>query len=473
MDRYSYSSDRWKIIYGSLNGPEGNAVKMLYGGVSREVPYILVTEAAEKNPDLSGYSLILVGTRNSNSLIAGLVEQHEIPEKGYIVRVEDSSFADGRQIAILAGSSGAEAIYAASHFINRYFAAARRREDHMPYFKPLFSGKMQEYNVSEKPAFEKRGIWTWGHCIYDYRRFAQNMAGLGLNMITIWNDYAPVNLKEVIDFFHSYGIGVLLGYSWGWDEQPDIASEKELENRKETILATYAEQYADAGADGIYVQSFTETNEENLNGVLIAEAIVKWVNTLGGAMLERWPGLQICFGLHATSVKAHLSHIADIDSRINIHWEDCGAFPFAYLPRQIQGEKEMLEFTDKIAALRPDGGYGVVLKGQVCLDWSMFEHQKGTYLLGCADKRQIQRQLSKIRGQWHDIQGDWIQNIGLYRRTLSHLKGAEIYALIEDGLLEDSCWFPAALYAQAMWDTTLSDGELLAAVTQREDVSMA
>lgn len=472
MDWYSYGNDRWKIIYGSLADVEGNAVKMLYKGVMKEVPYILVAEAAEKEMDLSEYSIVLVGTRRSNCLLEEIIGKDEIPQNGYMVRVTRSPFATERQIAIVAGDSPTETIYAASHFINQYFPVARRREDHIPYFRPLFSGKMKEYDVIKKPAFEKRGIWTWGHCIYNYNDFACNMAGLGLNTITIWNDYAPVNLSEVVSCFHSYGIKVLLGYSWGWDEQLDISMEAELEKWKRKALETYENQYAGAGADGIYIQSFTETCEEEKNGVLIADRIVKWVNTLSGALLERWPELQICFGLHATSVKNHLSYLSDIDPKINIHWEDCGAFPFAYLAHQTKEEEKMLGIVDTIAKLRPDCEYGVVLKGQVCLDWSMFEHQKGPYLLGCAGKKQIKRRRAELEAQWHDVQSGWIKNFGQYRRTLEHLPGAEMYALVEDALLEEGCWYPTALYAQALWDTTLSDEELLGLVAQREDVIM-
>lgn len=473
MDRHSYGTDRWKIICGGLEGAAGNAVKMLYAGISQEVPYILTAQRAGEGQELSGASLAVVGTPVDNALLASLPQAADIPEDGYLVQVTASPFDPGRQMAVIAGSSPVQALYAASHFLNEYLPDARQNSEHHPYFLPLFSRTMPEYRAVRCPAFAERGIWTWGHCIYDYRRFAQNMAGLGLNAVTIWNDYVPLNLREVVDCFHSYGIRVYFGYSWGWDEEFDISSEREFQRVLDTALSTYETGYSHAGGDGIYFQSFTETEEESIGGVPIAETVVDWVNKVGGAMLERWPGLDIRFGLHATSVKNRMDVIAGVDPRISIHWEDCGAFPYAYFSRAAEGEAETLDFTDRMASLRPSGEYGVVLKGQVCLDWTMFENQKGPFVMGCESAAAIRARREELRPHWHDVQGYWLKNLGQYRRTLEHLPGAAVYALVEDALLEDACWYPVALYAAALWETGQTDGELLCGVARRPDTVLA
>lgn len=470
---HSYGSDRWKIVCGNFAGTERRAVEMLYESVSGEVPYVLVAESAAQANELTGISLILTGTRASNPLIAQCVREDEIPAGGYLVKVMQSPFDAGRQVAVAAGSDGAQALYAAARFTAQYLPTARRSTTHMPYFRALFQGPMPAYTNAETPAFAERGIWTWGHCIYDYERFARNMARLGLNAVTLWNDYAPLNLREVVECFHSYGIRVIFGYSWGWDEGVDIRSETELERWKTHVMDVYERSYAQAGGDGIYFQSFTETDSEELNGVPIAETVVHWANTVGAAMLQRWPHLQIQFGLHATSVRNRLEAIRGVDPRISIIWEDCGAFPYAYLARSTQGEQEMLALTDAIAGLRPGCGCGVVLKGQICLDWSMFEHQKGPFVLGCTGGEKARRRAQQCRQQWHDVQSYWLENVGQCRRTLQHLQGAAVYALVEDAMLEQACWYPVALYAQLLWDPSLPDGEVLQRVAQRSDVVMA
>lgn len=474
MDYCSYGSDRWKILFGDYSGPEARAIDLLYGAVSGEVPYCLVLEKAKKDVSLQDSSLLIIGTRASNGLLASLVPEEKLPSQGYLVEVGPSPFQPGKQVAILCGTGPAQVIYSVSHFLNEYLPIARQRIDHMPYFRTLFVGQMPEYSAVRTPAFEQRGIWTWGHCIYDYRNFAQNMAKLGLNAITIWNDHAPLNLRQVVDCFHSYGIRVNFGYSWGWGEQTlQIDSPEALAHWKHQAISTYEQEYAGAGGDGIYFQSFTETDQQEINGVSIADSVVHWVNTLGGAMLERWPNLQIQFGLHATSVRSRMATLKKIDPRIHIIWEDCGAFPYAYLSRQTADTAQTLAFTDKLASLRPGTGYGVVLKGQVCLDWDKFEHQKGTFLLGQETRATIQNRLAAIRCQWHDVQSYWLKNIGLCQETLQHLPGAKVYALVEDALLEECCWYPVALYAQLLWTPDLPVGELLQKVAQRSDVTFA
>ena len=124
-------------------------------------------------------------------------------------------------------------------------------------------------------------------------------------------------------------------------------------------------------------------------------------------------------------------------------------------------------------ALRPGSGYGAVLKGQVCLDWDKFEHQKGPFILGCESPEKAVARMQAIRPQWHDVQSYWLKNVGQYRRTLQHLRGAAVYALVEDALLEEACWYPVALYARLLWEPGLTDAQVLSSVAQQADVVLA
>lgn len=473
MDYISYGDDRWEIICGHFAGPEKRAVEMLYEALAESVPYIPVARCAEKADPKEDVNRILVGTLEDNIFLRSYVEQEDVQEGGFLVRVCKDLVRPERQVVALVGSTPTQTLYAVSHFLDDYLALAQRNKDHIPYFKQLFQGEMPLYEYCAVPAFEERGIWTWGHCIYDHRRFAQNMARMGLNAITIWNDFAPLNLKEVIDCFHSYGILVNLGYSWGWDEGVNIADPAERAYWTQRAAEIYQEEYASAGGDGIYFQAFTETCDEERDGVSIADAVVAWVNAIGGEMLARWPELHIQFGLHATSVKNHLEVIRQVDPRIAILWEDCGAFPYSYLSRDTENFEETLKFSDAMAALRPGTGYGAVLKGQVCLDWSRFEHQKGSFVLGCAGAQAVRRRARNVRAQWHDVQSYWLQNAEKCRQTLQHLPGAAIYSLVEDALLEEACWYPTALYAQLLWKPELGPRELLQRVAQRKHVELA
>lgn len=473
MEYCSYGNDRWEILVGRFEGPEQRAAEMLYAGVAPEVPYILTARQAQEGETPAGVSLLLLGTRRTNPLLRACVGADEIPREGFLVRVGPSPFDPTRQVAVLAGDTPVQTLYAAAYFLDAYLPLARQHENHIPYFNKLFSGPMREHSHTAAPAFSERGIWTWGHCIYEYHRFAANMARLGLNAVTIWNDYAPLNLRDVVDCFHSYGIRVIFGYSWGWDEGVDPCDPDTLAHWTRRACEIYERDYAGAGGDGIYIQSFTETNQQELGGAPIAETVTRWVNTIGGAMLDRWPELQIQFGLHATSVREHLDAIRGVDPRISIVWEDCGAFPYAYLSRDTEHEAETLLFTEAIAALRPEAPYGVVLKGQVCLDWSRFEHQQGPFILGCAGPDELRRRAGQVRRQWHDVQSYWLRNVEQCRRTLRRLPGAAVYALVEDALLEEACWYPVALFAQLLWTPELDREELLQQVAQRSEVVFA
>ena len=56
------------------------------------------------------------------------------------------------------------------------------------------------YFYSEVPDHKRRSIFTWGHPINDYRNYIENMARLKLNQLIIWNDFVPINAKEIIDY---------------------------------------------------------------------------------------------------------------------------------------------------------------------------------------------------------------------------------------------------------------------------------
>ena len=68
--------------------------------------------------------------------------------------------------------------------------------------------------------------------------------------------------------------------------------------------------------------------------------MTEFVNHTAQQMLSRYPGLDLQFGLHATSVKNQLDYMKKVDPRLTIVWEDCGAFPYDYIPSKIAGFEE-------------------------------------------------------------------------------------------------------------------------------------
>lgn len=127
---------------------------------------------------------------------------------------------------------------------------------------------------------KETGIWTWGHVIYDYRGFFRNMKSLGMNKITIWNDFAPLNAREIIDEAHRNGIKVVWGFAWGWDTDcRSIAAglgEERLREIKGSVLNVFCGQYRDIAADGIYFQSSPRWKKERSTAKVSQNSLWSW-----------------------------------------------------------------------------------------------------------------------------------------------------------------------------------------------------
>ena len=459
----TYDGIRFEIVYGSYTGMEKHAIDLVQAAVKRYVPYILALHTAPTGTACPIY----VGTKESNPHIARLLADVVLPEDASYVK----AWGEGtEQAVIVAGGSAASCYYAAVELADDYLPDLRRRRGWgNPFFIRPFMDPLLPYEHLSVPLVKERGLWTWGHVIYDYRRYLENMARLKMNKITVWNDFAPVNGKEFVDYAHSWGIKVIWGYSWIWDEKPEevVTDPAARKAWKEKIVSEYADHYAHLGGDGIYFQTFTETGVETIEGRNRAECAVEWVNEVGNALWEKFPDLKIEFGLHATSVKNSLEEIAKTDERMeeiaktdermDIIWEDCGAFPFAYGAHEVENAVETEEFCRKIARLRGGKGFGAVPKGMSWLDWSQFAHQTGPFLLGISDRQEIVEKYKLRADIFRHQTSYWLENgevaFRMIRVMAEETKGnAMICGLLEDGMFEESMWLPAVLFARMLWD---------------------
>lgn len=373
--------------------------------------------------------------------------------------------------ASASGGSETACMYAAFDFADGWLTPLLGRR---AASRALLDMKLPSYHVSSGPAIASRGVWTWGHVIYDYRRFFRAMARLKLNRVTIWNDFPPVNGREAADFAHRLGIDVIWGYSWGWGEEIDVSDPGSLERMRKTVMER-TEAHMDAGGDGIYFQLFTETTDEYKDGLLIASEAVRWVNTISSDLLERWPDLKIEFGLHAISVKNHLDVISGVDPRVVIYWEDCGGFPWWYEVADVDGET--LSFTRDICRLRGGRGFGGVLKGQTNLDWTLFEHQTGPCVLGESAEEETEAK-KRLRDAWRrDDQSHWARFGGSVLKTVSLIAKecpeASLETLTEDNLIENGIPLPLALFAEACWDPDRDFAALLEKTMRRGGIRLA
>jgi len=396
----------------------------------------------------------------------------EVPSpEGYRITVKDDEVH-------ICGHDENGVLYGCIDFEKDYLLKARLTHSHMPYFKDLFADKLPDAQFSSAPAICDRGLWTWGHVITDYRGYMDNMVRAKLNTLIVWNDFIPVNAREVVAYAHDCGIKFYWGFSWCWDTNCAAFDLSRIDDYVNDIVRNYESNYAHLGGDGIYFQSFTELHTETIGGLLIADAVTRLVNAAAGRILDKYPGLDIQFGLHATSVRERLDYIARTDPRVRITWEDCGAFPYAYLPEHIDGFEETCAFTRRLLSLRGENEkFGSVLKGFTCLDWTTFEHLRGPSLLGVSPECITQQRVQRKKDIWRVVQAYWLRNAA-YAHEMIRLLAAEgnqdkcITALVEDGAFEAQLPYPVALWAQMLWNPAQNLQDILCDTALRPDVSM-
>ncbi len=487
------SNKNWIIVYQSYEGLQQKAVNRissaLYPWRKAVTPTLPIDSCPQKK--LQENNVVFVGLR-THTVINELCVRCgiSVPQsaQSYALKVCKSPYCEQNQIIVIAGYDEAGVLYGAVDFVNKYIGEGMHEHNKCfvamdKFFALPFQDEMPEFSLTGAPSFARRALWTWGHCIYDYKNYFENMATLKLNTVVIWNDYVPVNAKQIVAYAHSLGIEVYFGYSWGWFDKNEmdgnIADDSVIAQWSKRILDTYQTQYENSGADGIYFQSFTETDSATRDGVCIASAVTKWVNTIGGALLAKYPDLKLQFGLHATSVKDKLDVIATVDKRICIIWEDCGSFPYAYHPNDTKNQAATQEFNQKICALRgKDEPCGMVFKGMVTLDWMGFAYQTGSYVLGECGREFIAERTAKKQRLWKYLQSYWIQNADFVRQNFAQIQkltkgSAVMQLLVEDGCFEEQIFYPVAIAAEMLWNTDATANQILGQTARFPNVKFA
>ena len=429
--------------------------------------------AAEETAETSDtYNYIYLGTKENNPYIREHSKETLSQSEEYCITVENDT-------VMIEGFDDAGALYGALDFHHKYIVKFEY-PDSGNYWEDFLSEEhLPDFQYTSAPSVKERGLWTWGHVIYDYRGYLDNMMKLKMNRVIIWNDFLPVNAADIVQYAHSRNIKVLWGFSWLWDTNCSRFDLNALEGCPEDIFAKYLAEYTGVEGDGIYFQTFTELGEDNINGVLVAKAAANFVNRTAALFYQKYPDLEIQFGLHAQSVHTRLEFIKTVDPRIRIVWEDCGAFPFSYIPRDIETFDETKAFVKTISCLRGENDrFGAVTKGLVKLDWSHFEHAAGAQWIGVSSKQMKKNRIDRKHKIWRYIQACWFENADkAYEmvQEMYRIKGGElcIFALVEDGMFEETVMYPVALYAEMLWDCHSDAQTLMREVALRNYVDFA
>ena len=201
MDAISHGNRRYKIYYGLTQGPEGYGFRQLYAALQAHLPYILVAVPSLSEID-ADCDPVVIGTVATNPLLARLVEQGLLcaPTKpqSYHLYVGKSPFNPDRDAIFLLGADGPGALYAVRDLEHDYLDVRRYENAYWVTRPDPLSHPLPEFKKESAPAIPDRGIWCWGHTVYDYRAFIDHMTFFKLNTLILWNDYAPINAKEVV-----------------------------------------------------------------------------------------------------------------------------------------------------------------------------------------------------------------------------------------------------------------------------------
>ncbi len=475
-----YGNNRYRIVYGCYEGIQQQAADCLYGLVQQYVPYVLTMTDAHLPLDLSGEdNLILIGTLQNNPYLARLsamkLFEAESRQEGYSLAVFTNPENGGRSIMVLQGADDAGVLYAVADF--QKFYVNHEMKYHGYHYNTRYRAFMDPalpFGRRSAPCIEHRGLWSWGHVIYDYMKYIDHMSELKLNTLIIWNDYAPVNAGEVVRYAHARAVKVIWGFSWCWGQPVDPEDEKDLQKWTATVLDTYEQQYRDLGSDGIYFQAFTETSDTTVKGRSISDLVINWVTQISAAVYARYPDLWIQFGLHATSVKSENKKFSAIDPRMSIVWEDVGSFPYHYDPKQNEDFGQTLDYTKELLALR--GGqerFGAVFKGFTVLNWLYFEHQKGPFILGKGSPDFIKRYAEERRFYWRYAAPYWITQAEQLKQMIGAIAAAPIVdrlvaALVEDGLWESELHLSMGILAELLWDCRADTKEIITTLCHNE-----
>lgn len=486
----------WKILYNRYEGMEAATVRLLNTELSKyliradgvNTVYIL---PCEKEGSADYENAFVVGLYKDSALIRGYIEEKEIPRGGYCVKVAKKKEDPDRRLVLITAHEPEQLYYGAAEYLDDYANTHAVAHGSLRYPESIYEtvtdeylklGRefcMSEYVSSFAPKLNERGVFCWGQTINDYRSYFKDLARLKINRAVIWNTFMPVNAKEVQTFAESLGIKILWGFAWGWTnkmlESVKTIDETYIRALEDEVIELYEREYLPLGVKDIYFQSFTELQCDSIGGRKIASVVTDFVNETAHRLWAKYPDLNLRFGLHATSVKNHLSDIARVDKRIEIIWEDCGWIPFSYWPGVESEEvfKQTQRDVERLINLRDGAKTGFMLKGFQISDWTRFERQTAPFVLGENSRAVIDADRRNRRGNQKIFFGEWLKYGKYALKMISFINGLSDHGcgLYLVGIFDDGIYLPEALCAEMMWNCDVDYDDLLMKVAQRDYIT--
>ena len=484
MPQKIYQGTRWKLFFGKYCGIERFAIDELNKCVQQFVPYLVEVWPSQKYSPKELFHTVTAGTSDDNRLIAELVDKGFLSRPKY--RGHFSIFSGvspwnlETRILAIAGFDEEGVLYGverANAILHSEVVAEKLDQ------KQQALNQLRDFEISEYPRIENRGIWTWGYVIYDYKRFLDNMARLRMNMLTIWNDCLPYNIEEIIDYAHQRGIKIILGFHWGWGldwgQKDFVLTNPQVRDQiKSSVLINWSQNYQHIPADGIYFQTLTEHGNTEMAGQSVASAACELVNQIAAEILNQKPDLYIQFGIHATSVLENYAQLESLDPRVSLVWEDAGVIPYSYNPVTNQQNagfgkptgldtvEKTIEYSKRLTTIRPGCEFAMVPKGWITLRWKEEFENHGPFILGQRGDDFIKARLVERQSRWDEVNRLWLMNFKYAQKFYMELLTSNpskmtVTGLIEDGMFEERIQPCVALFAEMLWNPDRNPDQLI------------
>ncbi len=133
------------------------------------------------------------------------------------------------------------------------------------------------------------------------------------------------------------------------------------------------------------------------------------------------------------------------------------------------GADATLEYSQKLAAIRPGAEFAMCAKGWIQLRWMTETEPHGSYILGERTHEYIHNRLQERQPRWDYVNAKWAANFPVAQRFYREMRAASkapmtVVGLIEDGMFEEQIQPSVSLLGEMLWNPNREPSAVLEAL---------
>ena len=113
------------------------------------------------------FRCVYIGTKRNNSYIKINSKADLKVRESYAISVKDGT-------VIIEGFDDAGVLYGVLDFYNKYIVKFNHPHNYRYWVNFWDKVGIPDFEHTSVPSVSERGLWTWGHVIYDYRGYLRN-----------------------------------------------------------------------------------------------------------------------------------------------------------------------------------------------------------------------------------------------------------------------------------------------------------